>query len=72
LGKIKDKPGLRHTVQALLSINSLNFHTPVKTGGIEIGKVKDHRLKPAALKLEEYKRKASEHHEEVKNKVKKI
>jgi hypothetical protein len=28
-----------------------NFHAPVKTGGIEIGKVKDHRFKPAALNL---------------------
>jgi hypothetical protein len=33
-----------------------NFHPPVKTGGIEIRKVKNHQLKQAALKLEKYKR----------------
>ncbi len=41
----------RHPREALR-----NYHPPVKTGGIEIGKVKDHQLKLAALKLEEYKR----------------
>jgi len=49
-------------------VNSLDFEPPVQTDGIEIRKVTNPRLKPAALKLEEYKRKASEHRKVVSDK----